>query len=292
MSAKRCAIFGVFCCVSFCLLTYSGGWFSALSSLLGGGIDFLVPTLTAFAAFFLPGAAFSSLTKGKNFRRTAPPSPSDLMVFTISVSLFFASLGFFIAYFYGFSYILPYAGAVTPPDDSPYFVWLIFGLIIPVVMEEYFLRGVFARRAARFGTTLAVAASSILYGMLQSSFTAFWGALISGALFCLISEFLATSLPIAAIRVVSIVYYRLLIGLVNTYTVYGLEYVFLLLNLIIMLISCYFLLLSIERFIKKGRKLRLRRIPQPVTKSISAFALNPGMLAFYVLYIMIVCDVI
>jgi membrane protease YdiL (CAAX protease family) len=292
LSARKCSVFGLICCISYALLHYSSGWAAELNALLGGNIGFLLPFLRAALAFLIPGAILSRLSRPHGRKRAAAPKPSELLPFSLSTALFLASLGFFMAYFYGFNYILPYHSALTPADTGPYFIWLIFGLAVPVIIEEFFLRGVFYRSLARFGTIMAALASSILNALLQNSTQAFWGALISGIIFCLMAEFVSSFLPAAIARVVCVLYYRFLIGLVNTYQVYGLEYVFLLLNLIIMLASCYFLLLYIERFLQKGRRIHYRKIPRPVTKSISTLIFNPGMLMFYVLYIMILCNVI
>lgn len=292
MSGKKCALFGVLCFISYALLVFSDRGIRSLSPLLYGRAEFLIPTAVAFLAFFIPGFILVNLTSAKSTRQRVKPRFAELAPFAAALAFFFASLGFFIAYFFRYNIVFPCYSAATPASSDPIALWIIFGLVLPVCLEEYFLRGAFYRSLTRFGTVLAVCASSFFYAMLQNSMQAFWGALVTGALFCIISDFTSSFAAVPVIRLTCILYYHIFSGFIETYSVYGLEYVFLLLNLIIMLIACYFILLNIERFIKKGRKLNFRRIPSPAARNVFAFLINPGMLSFYVLYIMCVCDVI
>jgi len=285
-------LFGAILCISYALLKFSDKGIALLSPAFHGSAGFLIPTAVAVLAFFVPGFALSSIVSDRGRRRKTGMRSSQYIAFAIALALFFSSLSFFFAYFFRFSIAFPCYSAATPAATEPKLIWAVFGLIVPVCLEEYFLRGVFYRHLSKYGTALATVSSAVLYAMLQDSMQSFWGALVLGVAFCVITDFTASFAAVPLIRLACILYHSLFSGFIETYSVYGLEYVFLLLNLVILLAACYFILLGIERFIKKGRKFNYKKTPSPAPKNITSFVFNPGMLAFFALYIMCVTNVL
>lgn len=270
----------------FCLLTGTG----KLAHRWGGGA--LLLGLAEFLSFALPLAVVVySMRDQKQLRARCKLRRLDkgILGLTVKLGLSVAVLSLFlnlmVYHLAGLAGADLSATALDAPQSGLNLVSrFVVIVVLSAVVEELYLRGALLTvHEEAAGTMPCMVLSGLVFALLHGSLLNFVGPFVAGMAYAYLTFVSGSVWPAVLAHGVNNLYYLFVVWVTDTYAAFGIWNYFAMLNALVMLLSLYLMLRTLEDLLTRGA------IPH-FEKSAGLYDVwlllrNPGMLAFVLAFV-------